>query len=229
MIKKDVYRTYPDNIRFSNNSSSNDQQDDTAKISLCPSLYRVLAAFSQYAPDIGYCQSLNFLVGFLLLVFDNEEEKVFWMLVTIVQDYFPAKMFDKTMEGGNLEQMTFMLLVYEKMPGVWSKMSNKKCFWQCEEKDELPAITLVTNHWFLTMFINILPVETVLRIWDCFFVGEGFTILYQVALTIMRLNEQQILAINEPTDIFRILQNTPKRMIDCDEFIKVLYKLKREF
>jgi hypothetical protein len=164
-IKKDLHRTFPENIHF-----VCDLQCDSDTSTMNPKLQklqRILCAFSLYSPQIGYCQSLNFLTGFLLLF--EDEEQVFWMLVTIVHDYFPPGMFDRVMEGGNLEQTVLMSMVYEMMPGVWSKISNQKCFWECEHKDNLPTITLVTGHWFLTMFINILPVETVLRIWDCFF------------------------------------------------------------
>jgi hypothetical protein len=164
-IKKDLHRTFPENIHF-----ACDLQCDSDTSTMNPKLQklqRILCAFSIYSPQIGYCQSLNFLTGFLLLF--EDEEQVFWMLVTIVHDYFPPGMFDRVMEGGNLEQTVLMSMVYEMMPGVWSKISNQKCFWECEQKDNLPTITLVTGHWFLTMFINILPVETVLRIWDCFF------------------------------------------------------------
>lgn len=124
---------------------------------LC-ALQRVLLAFSVHSPHIGYCQSLNFLAGFFLLFLDNEEE-AFWMLETVVNDYYPEHMFDSTMEGATVDQTVLMQLVYEKMPGVWNKFSDKRCFWECEQTDNLPPITLVTSHWFLTLFINILPVE----------------------------------------------------------------------
>jgi hypothetical protein len=166
VIERDLHRTFPDNSLF---ACENAQQGvDVSTNPKLEMLRRVLLAFSLYSPDIGYCQSLNFLAGFLLLF--EEEEGAFWMLVTIIHDYFPKGMFDTTMEGSKIEQTVLMIMVYEKMPGVWTKIANKKCFWECEQTDSLPPVTLVTSHWFLTLYINILPVETVLRIWDCFFV-----------------------------------------------------------
>lgn len=169
-INKDLHRTFPDNSNFAcdvqhPDGSTTVEPHSNEKIQ---QLRRVLLAFSVHSPDIGYCQSLNFLAGFLLLILNEEE--TFWMLVTIVHDIFPQNMFDTTMEGANIEQTVLMMMVYEKMPGVWAKVGNKKCFWGCEQNEELPPITLMTSHWFLTLYINILPVETVLRIWDCFFV-----------------------------------------------------------
>jgi hypothetical protein len=169
-IRKDLHRTFPDNAFFACDVLGKDgsimmDAESNPKLQM---LRRVLMAFSAHSPEIGYCQSLNFLAGLLLLF--EDEEKAFWMLVTIVHDYFPKNMFDKTMQGGNIEQTVLMSMIYERMPSVWAKIANKKCFWECEQQDSLPSVTLVTNHWFLTLFINILPIETVLRIWDCFFV-----------------------------------------------------------
>ncbi|KAG2231138.1 hypothetical protein INT48_003346 [Thamnidium elegans] len=212
IIERDLYRTFPNHPLFGS------EETDT-KI---PMLRRILTAFSIYNTDIGYCQSLNFLAAFLLIII-NDEEQVFWLFVTTIQDYFPTDMFNKTMQGAQIEQTVLMMMVYEKLPGVWSKISNKKCFWECEQTDSLPAITLVTSHWFLTMFINILPVETVLRIWDCFFIGEGYKVLYQVALTIMKLNEKVIWDAQDSIDTIQILQNMPRRLIDCHEFIKSVF------
>ncbi|KAL9550570.1 hypothetical protein PS6_005476 [Mucor atramentarius] len=222
-IDKDLHRTFPDNSYFAcdvqqTDGSTRMEPESNVKIQ---QLRRVLLAFSVHSPDIGYCQSLNFLAGFLLLVLNEEE--TFWMLVTIVHDLFPQSMFDTTMEGAHIEQTVLMMMVYEKMPGVWAKIGSKKCFWECEQNQELPPITLLTSHWFLTLFINILPVETVLRIWDCFFVGEGCKVLYKVALTILKLNEQRIWNAQDSVDTFQILQNMPKRLIDCDQFLKCVF------
>ncbi|KAL9556085.1 hypothetical protein MBANPS3_002045 [Mucor bainieri] len=222
-INKDLHRTFPDNSNFAcdvqhpDGSTTVDPQSNE-KIQ---QLRRVLLAFSVHSPNIGYCQSLNFLAGFLLLILNEEE--AFWMLVTIVHDIFPQNMFDTTMAGANIEQTVLMMMVYEKMPGVWAKIGNKKCFWECEQNEELPPITLMTSHWFLTLFINILPVETVLRIWDCFFVGDGCKVLYKAALTILKLNEQRIRDAEDSVDTFQLLQNMPKRLIDCDQFLKCVF------
>lgn len=160
VIYRDLHRTFPDNPFF---CCAVPQQDGS--VAMNPdtnpnllALQRILMAFSIDCPHIGYCQSLNFIAGILLLVMENEEH-AFWMLHVIVNDYLPEGMFDTVMEGVTIEQTVLMHLVYDKMPGVWNKFGNKKCFWECENADNLPTITLVTSHWFLTLYINILPVE----------------------------------------------------------------------
>jgi len=51
--------------------------------------------------------------------------------------------------------------------------------------------------------------------------GEGCKVLYKVALTILKLNEQRIWNAQDSVDTFQLLQNMPKRLIDCDQFLKV--------
>lgn len=162
IIERDLHRTFPENIRFKTIT-----QGETPEI--IQSLKRVLLAFSLYSPSIGYCQSLNYIAG-LLLLFMSEEE-AFWSLVTLIHEILPPNIYDVTMEGANIDQNVLMHLVSERYPLVWNKISPNQTFWQCEEQMEggMPACSLVTSHWFLTLFINILPIESVLRVWDCLF------------------------------------------------------------
>ncbi|KAI8887929.1 TBC-domain-containing protein [Backusella circina FSU 941] len=222
IIRRDLHRTFPDNSEF-----SCDTANVNGSVLMIPetnsklqSLQNVLLAFSIYSPHIGYCQSLNYLVGFFLL-FLKEEKEAFWMLVITINDYFPEKMYDVTMDGANLDQTVLLMYIHEKMPSVWDKISNGKSFWEIE-KDGLPPINLVTSHWFLTLFINILPIETVLRIWDCFFV-EGYSVIFRVALSLIKMNEERIKDLKDPIEIFQVLQNMPRRLIDCHNFMDYVF------
>ena len=52
--------------------------------------------------------------------------------------------------------------------------------------------------------------------------GEGCQVLYKTALTILKLNEQRIRNAEDSVDTFQLLQNMPKKLIDCDQFLKVM-------
>ncbi|KAL7322289.1 hypothetical protein PS15p_211928 [Mucor circinelloides] len=229
IIQRDLHRTFPDNLKFACVShQSSTTMIETENNSKLQSLRRILLAFSLHSPQIGYCQSLNYLAGFFLL-FCKTEQEAFWMLVTTVHDYLPENMYDVTMEGANIDQSVLMMLVYEHIPEIWNKISaSSGCFWENDNKKGLPPITLVTNHWFLTMFINILPIETVLRIWDCFFV-EGYSIMFQTALTIIKMNSEKIATLEDPIEIFQILQNMPRRLIDCHQFMNNVFSAENSF
>ncbi|CAG8488807.1 12853_t:CDS:2, partial [Acaulospora colombiana] len=160
VIERDLHRTFPENIKFKATVTTDDSNSSTISTDNVPiiqSLRRVLTAFSLYSPNIGYCQSLNYIAGILLLFM--EEEKAFWTLVTIIHDYLPENMYDVTMEGANVDQAVLMMFIMEKMPNIWGKLSSG-FGWDVEKLDgNMPTITLVTSHWFLTLFINILPIE----------------------------------------------------------------------
>ncbi|CAO3632058.1 unnamed protein product [Cunninghamella blakesleeana] len=250
LIERDLHRTFPDNIQFSRavalarSASTSSKSIPTPPLSSTPSsstttddnhhsslddfippaidvLRRVLRVFSVYCPSVGYCQSLNYLVGMLLLFM--KEEEAFWCLVTIVQNILPAGVYDVTMEGSSIDQTVLMMLLHERMPQFWYRLTDKS-FWEAESDGvSMPTITLVTSHWFLTLFINILPTESMLRIWDCFFY-EGSNALFRVSLALFKMVEPCILELNDPLEIFQVVQNFPKRMIDCQLLIDCAYR-----
>ncbi|KAF9152653.1 hypothetical protein BG015_004932 [Linnemannia schmuckeri] len=224
VIERDLHRTFPENINFK--SQITKQQDggtslSTENVAAIQSLRRVLLAFSLHCPTIGYCQSLNYIAGMLLL-FMNEEQS-FWTLSVIIQNFLPEGMYDVTMEGANIDQAVLMTLVMERLPTIWAKFSNGATSVEMDEGPGLPTVTLVTSHWFLTLFINILPVESILRVWDCFFY-EGRKILFRVALTILRMHESEISKIDDPLEVFQVVQNIPKRLIDCHKLMEACFK-----
>ncbi|KAG0306903.1 hypothetical protein BGZ98_001497 [Dissophora globulifera] len=224
VIERDLHRTFPENINFKSQVTT--QQDggsqlSTEGVAAIQSLRRVLLAFSLHCPSIGYCQSLNYIAGMLLL-FMNEEQS-FWTLSVIIQNFLPEGMYDVTMEGANIDQAVLMTLIMERLPTIWNKFSNGATSVEMDEGAGLPTVTLVTSHWFLTLFINILPVESILRVWDCFFY-EGRKILFRMALTILRMHESEIVKIDDPLEVFQVVQNIPKRMIDCHKLMEACFK-----
>ncbi|ORY95752.1 rab-GTPase-TBC domain-domain-containing protein [Syncephalastrum racemosum] len=207
IIERDLHRTFPDNIKYKSTSETSEGYADVPAIQ---ALRRVLSAFSLYSPNIGYCQSLNYIAGMLLLFM--EEEQAFWTFCVTVNDILPPNVYDVTMEGANIDQTILMMLLSERCPHLWNRA----------EGHGMPTTSLVTSHWFLTLFINILPTEAVLRVWDCLFY-EGQRALFRVALAIFKLNEHEILEVNDSLEIFQVVQNMPKRMIDCHKLMDATY------
>lgn len=140
-------------------NNNNTTAEEKMNIPIIKSLRRVLLAFSLYSPSIGYCQSLNYIAGMLLLFMTEEE--AFWTFVILVTEILPPNIYDVTMEGANIDQNVLMILISERLPHLWNRLSGGKSFWDCEEQESvgMPTCSLVTSHWFLTLFINILPVE----------------------------------------------------------------------
>jgi TBC1 domain family member 6 len=87
----------------------------------------------------------------------------------------------------------------------------------------LPWAVIVTK-WFICAYAEVLPVETVLRIWDCLF-AEGIKILFRVAISIFVRNRQEIVEITDISDMatyFRTLHKQNK-LIDCHQFMHSIF------
>ncbi|KAK6531706.1 hypothetical protein TWF694_002882 [Orbilia ellipsospora] len=232
LIERDLHRTHPDNIHFkpeqkyplANGSKLTKHKQSNSKIVETPiiqSLRRVLTAFAVYVPGIGYCQSLNFWAGMLLLFMD--EEKSFWMLYIITHQYLPGT-HERSLEGSNIDQAVLMMAVKDAMPHVWAKISL--CLDGTSvnfHNSKLPDITLCTASWLMSGFISNLPIESVLRVWDAFFY-EGSKILFRVSLGLFKIAEPAIKAVGDPVEVFQIVQTTPRKCIDAGALMDLCFK-----
>ncbi|SCV05147.1 LANO_0H01090g1_1 [Lachancea nothofagi CBS 11611] len=230
VIERDLHRTFPENIHFQRQPTDNEEP------LMIQSLRRVLLAFSVYNPKIGYCQSMNFLAGLLLLFLD--EEKTFWMLVIITSRYLPG-VHNVNLEGVNVDQGVLMLCVKEYLPEFWHRIVSKQQSRNNEFLYKLPPITLCTASWFMSCFVGIVPIETTLRIWDCLFYEESH-ILFKVSLSILRICEQELGIArqnhrvlrnkapskdDEDIEIFQVLQTVPKKLLDPQNiFDRIIFK-----
>ncbi|KAJ3116265.1 tRNA-dihydrouridine(20a/20b) synthase [NAD(P)+]-like protein [Phlyctochytrium bullatum] len=261
------------------------------------SLRRVLVAFAYYSwphPDenktpprsctyrIGYCQSLNFIAGLLLLIDartsgaggvsgttseggmafgsgDEEtalkvEERTFWLLVAIVERLLPPETYGASLEGAQVAQeVLWNWLLGEKGTkfGVarvakWVNTLDSDGFGpppaatanggtvrriggpgsrrgKSKSRGSIPPLSMVTTSWFMTLFVNVLPVETVLRVWDSFFF-QGEKVLMRVTLTLIKIHEDQVLACSDPTEAWKVVKSIPPRMIDCHRLMEICFK-----
>ncbi|XP_066516240.1 growth hormone-regulated TBC protein 1-A [Hoplias malabaricus] len=201
-IYTDLHRTFPDNVQFRK----------TAEPCLQKSLYNVLLAYGHHNKAVGYCQGMNFIAGYLIII-TKDEEKSFWLMEALIGKILPDY-YTPTMLGLKTDQEVLGELVKVKVPAVWQVMAEHNVMW-----------TLVVSRWFICLYIDILPVETVLRIWDCLFY-EGSKILFRVALTLIRHNQALILqARNLPDICDRFKQITKGAFVeDCHMFMQQIFK-----
>lgn len=237
VIERDLNRTFPDNIYFNDlitNNPVGDSTDKTTETHLIKSLRRVLVAFAHYQPQIGYCQSLNFLAGLLLLFM--EEERAFWLLVILTERIIP-KVHSANLEGVHTDQGVLMLCIKEYIPQLWSILGkNFEGETLSEDKilARLPPVTLVTSSWFMSVFVGVLPIESALRVWDILWY-EGSKTIFRISLTICKMcldnpNFQQKRtdgnggAEMEQIELFQFMQNFPKTILDSNALIDNCFK-----
>ncbi|KAL9117680.1 MAG: hypothetical protein Q9187_005782 [Circinaria calcarea] len=208
-VERDINRTFPDNLHF----KPDPPLTPTSETSLLSSLRRVLCAFAVHHPRIGYCQSLNFLAGLLLLFLP--EEKAFWMLHIITTSYLPGT-HDISLEGANVDLWVLMLALKEAVPSIWAKVGGEVN----ATAQRLPPVSLCTTSWFMSLFIGTLPIESVLRVWDVLFY-EGSKTLFRVALAIFKLGETEIRNVSDPMEIFQVVQGLPRKMLEVGALLDV--------
>lgn len=258
-IERDLYRTFPDNVRFrrsavnpppstgsspderSTHSRNNSTQSANpqprapgSEPEIIAQLRRVLSAFAIFNPNIGYCQSLNFLGGMLLL-FVETEEQAFWLLNIITRVYLPGT-HEMSLEGSKVDLSVLMQELQDVLPNVWTKISDdgsglgkkkprrqRKGAVGAVTGENLPPVTLALTAWFMSCFIGTLPIETTLRVWDVFFY-EGSKTLFRVALAIFKAGENEIKAISDPMEVFAVVQSLPRKMLDANGFMEIAFK-----
>jgi hypothetical protein len=99
-----VFSTFPEHVYFENAGRGEH------------ALRRVLQAFALHNPDIGYCQSLNFVAGMILILL--EEEEAFWLLLTIVEELLPADYYTKSMVGTYVDQFVLAHIIKKYLPKI---------------------------------------------------------------------------------------------------------------
>lgn len=96
----------------------------------------------------------------LILIVTKNEEWTFWLLKILVEDTI-QNYHTKTMRGLIIDIGVLRELIDMRAPEI------------CEHLDRVGMpFPVVTTKWFICMFSEVLPVETVLRVWDCLFL-EG--------------------------------------------------------
>ena len=208
IIEKDLERTFPNHPYFHPRGVG------------IIKLKHVLHALCWRNPLIGYCQSYNFIVAVLLLVFDDEES-AFWMMVHIVEQLLPNDFYGEGLLGTKVDQEVVLGLLKEVMP----KLHHHFEAIRFDVRALIPA-------WTMSLFINTFPIETVIRIWDLLFsqslapYGLPSTIPIAVLLAFFKLHVDELMKINDSGDMLVFLGKASAVMYDSAKLVKLATEVK---
>ena len=160
-------------------------------------LRRVLTAYSWINEEVGYCQAMNIVVAALLIYLS--ETQAFFILSILCDRLLPGY-YSITMYGTLLDQKVFEALVEKTMPVLWEHLVKSDV-----------QLSVVSLPWFLSLYINSMPLVFAFRVLDVFFL-EGPKVLFQIGLAILRINGEELLDVTDDGAFISILKSYFSRL-----------------
>ena len=127
------------------------------------------------------------------------EQQAFSVLSILCDRLLPGY-YSMTMFGTLLDQKVFESLVEKTMPILWNHLMKSDV-----------QLSVVSLPWFLSLYINSMPLVFAFRVLDCFFL-EGPKVLFQVGLAILRINGEDLLDITDDGNFISVLKNYFSRL-----------------
>ncbi|KAF7273174.1 USP6 N-terminal-like protein [Rhynchophorus ferrugineus] len=182
-IDSDVNRQFREHLHYRERYSIKQQM-----------LFNVLTAYAMYNSEVGYCQGMSGLAGVLLMYMD--EEDAFWAMHILLTDPKYA-MHGLYKEG--FPKLTRFLAHHDK---ILTKLlpKVKKHF----DKHGLDTI-LYSLKWFFVCFIERVPFNLCLRIWDIYLL-DGERVVTAMAYTILKMHKRNLLKLNDMDAIVHYIQ-----------------------
>lgn len=177
-IEKDLNRSLPEYAGY---------QDERG----IDRLRRVLTAYSWTNEEVGYCQAMNIVVAAILIY--TSETQAFFLLSALCDRLVPGY-YSKDMYGTLLDQKVFESLVEKTMPVLWEHLVKSDV-----------NLSVVSLPWFLSLYINSMPLVFAFRVLDVFFL-EGPKVLFQIGLAILRINGEELLDVTDDGSFISILK-----------------------
>ncbi|KAH9974513.1 rab-GTPase-TBC domain-containing protein [Russula compacta] len=134
-------------------------------------LASLLHAYLTMVPDIQYSRGLAFIAGQLLL--QSPEEDAFWIFISLMDSHL------RPYFSSNAVQLDIDASLFAKAMETVDPTIAKKLFVDMA----IPPIR-VCRRWFLSLFVEALPLAYFQRVWDIF-LSEGMVFLLRVGLAII--------------------------------------------
>lgn len=127
------------------------------------------------------------------------ESQAFFLLSVLCDRLLPGY-YSTTMYGTLLDQRVFESLVEKTMPILWNHLVKSDV-----------QLSVVSLPWFLSLYINSMPLIFAFRVLDVFFL-EGPKVLFQVGLAILRINGEDLLDVTDDGTFISILKTYFSRL-----------------
>ncbi|DAZ95228.1 TPA: hypothetical protein N0F65_003463 [Lagenidium giganteum] len=240
LIMTDVRRTYG---RVAPHKRSENEEIVDVEKELINQLSDILHALSGRFPDVGYCQGMDYIAAHVLdhvkrssearisagsesptrstnaAATRIEVERAFWILVSLFENYGLRQMFSPGLQKLHLHCYQFQRLFELGFPTLSDHFDDEKVM----------AEMFIVG-WFQTLFLylNVLPRETLDRIWDIFLVENNWKIMQRVSLALLQQSEPFIVSrpIDEMMQFLNTFGNKSKELLAADVLIPKALSIK---
>ena len=198
-IKKDLNRTM---------TNENMMLDDAKAC-----LYNVLRAYAACDNEVSYCQGMNFITGFLLIVSDFNQVDCFYMLKYLFQSD------SLNFRGFYSNEFPLLKLFIFQFDNIFEKrLSNLKNHF---EDLEVPN-ELWISKWIQTIYTICLPIDLLVRLWDCI-LGKGLSFLFNFSLALLIKYEKELLKFTDICHLSNFFKDLSKKInnYDYEDIIKL--------
>ena len=170
-------------------------------------LKNILTSLGFVRPEIGYCQGMNFIVGALVNLIDNEE-KCFWIFLTFIDNIRLNLLYLKNMPDFLIRvyQLKYFIELY--FPKLYNHLRRTQI-----------NIEFFFTKWLLTIFSNYFPFELLYQVWDVFIIDK-WKALFKFCMIILFFMKEDMMKmdLNQFSQYFR--SNELLTSLSFDQMIK---------
>lgn len=171
-------------------------------------LLAILKTYAFYNPEIEYCQGMNYVAGFLLQVF-KDEELAFKALQSLAAKQNMASLFNS-----DLPRLKLYFLQLDRLLAIVDiDLYN-------HFSDENLSSSYYSSAWFITLFTNQLKHnmdpdtgvvnESLLQLWDYFLVS-GWQAVLKMGLFLLTMDSTQLMQMSFE-DLLFYISESPKKV-----------------
>ncbi|XP_067043834.1 TBC1 domain family member 10B-like [Acropora muricata] len=204
-IMLDIDRSFPSHKMFIQGTSEGKEGR--------AALFRVLAVYAMYNPEVSYCQGMSYIAGMFLM--NMNEEDSFWCLVSMFErPKYLAGYFSDSLDKIKKHTGVFRRLMRQRRPKLGKHL---------ESLGVSPLMYLTP--WFMALFTSLPNWDAVLIIWDLLLL-DGISVIFRAGLALLDLLSDNVLSLNEMSQALPVLLRPPANLLRRDRFVSAIWRVK---
>ena len=199
-IKKDLTRTFPDNMLFKHGNIYYNK------------LYHILTAYTNLNKNFGYVQGINYIAAHVLYIYENEIDELIFLDALINKSELD-KILDNNLNNEYYEKIfkNINRFIAKQLPRLDTFLSDLKL-----------NIEFFTTNWILTLFSDSMDTEFLVIVWD-YMVIFGWKFIKYFILNILLKSENDILNSSQSE-----LTHAKKNLLKNDKFKNNFHKILKD-